>query len=59
MRDFEDTDYPPEKLGALNTALFEGFLIHNVLDTGILTKDDIKNAATTLALSKGTAKADQ
>lgn len=54
VRDFVKSDYPPEKIGALNTALFEGFLIHNVLDTGILTKDDIKNAAIALALSKGT-----
>lgn len=53
VRDFVKTDFPPEKIGALNTALFEGFLIHNVLETGVLSKDDIKNAAITLAVSKG------
>ncbi len=49
---FIATDYPPEKLGALNTALFEGFLIHNILDTGILNNNDVKTAAIHLALHK-------
>lgn len=53
VRNFVITDFPPEKIGALNTALFEGFLIHNVLDTGVLDKEDIKNAAITLAMNKG------
>ena len=48
-----DSGYPPEKIGALNTALFEGFLIHNVLETGVLTPEDVKNAATMLAVLNG------
>jgi AcrR family transcriptional regulator len=53
VRDQVDTDFPPEKIGALNTALFEGFLIHNVLETGVLTLEDVKKAATTLAVING------
>lgn len=48
-----ETDYPLEKVGALNTALFEGFLIHGILDTGVLSKDDVRKAALTLALARG------
>lgn len=48
-----ETDYPPEKIGALNTALFEGFLIHSILDTGELSREDVKEAALTLALARG------
>lgn len=48
------TDYPLEKVGALNTALFEGFLIHSILDTGVLGKEDVREAALTLALARGT-----
>ncbi|MGE4552137.1 MAG: TetR/AcrR family transcriptional regulator [Desulfovibrionaceae bacterium] len=50
VRPFVPSDFPPEKIGALNTALFEGFLIHNVLDTGVLNRTDVKNAAIALAL---------
>ncbi len=57
VRDFVQTDFPPEKIGAINTALFEGFLIHNVLESNVLTKDDIKDAAITLAVSKGVKNA--
>lgn len=55
VRDFVSSDFPPEKMGALNTALFEGFLIHSVLGTGVLTKDDMRHAAKTLALALGSA----
>jgi AcrR family transcriptional regulator len=43
--------YPPEKLGGLNTALFEGFLIHNLLGTGTLDVADVRKAALSLAKS--------
>ncbi|HBE95210.1 MAG TPA: TetR/AcrR family transcriptional regulator [Desulfovibrio sp.] len=42
---------PGEKLGALNTCLFEGFLIHGVLGTGTLNKRDIRDAAKRLILT--------
>lgn len=32
------------KLGALVTALFEGFLIHNALETKVLDKEDLREA---------------
>jgi len=53
VREEVDSDFPPEKIGALNTALFEGFLIHNVLDTGVLSLEDVKNAAITMAVHHG------
>jgi AcrR family transcriptional regulator len=53
VKDFVDSDFPPEKLGALNTALFEGFLIHNILGTDVLDKNDLRNAAITLATALG------
>jgi hypothetical protein len=37
-----------EKLGALNTCLFEGFLIHSILETGTLKRSDVRRAAKTL-----------
>lgn len=40
--------YSARKLGALNTALFEGFLIHDLLETGVLSRDDVRQAARTL-----------
>lgn len=54
--EFVTTDYAPEKIGALNTALFEGFLIHCILGTGTLEKSDVRHAARTLALALGTKK---
>ena len=47
------TGYPPEKIGALNTALFEGFLIHRALGTGDLETADVRRAAKAMALKKG------
>ncbi|MDD3311536.1 TetR/AcrR family transcriptional regulator [Pseudodesulfovibrio sp.] len=47
------TDFPPEKIGALNTALFEGFLIHRTLGTQVLTIGDVRRAAIALALANG------
>lgn len=46
------TEYPLDKVGALNTALFEGFLIHSLLDTGVLDKNDVREAALTLAMAR-------
>lgn len=43
--------YPAEKMGALNTALFEGFLIHSILGTGTLQTRDVRLAARALALA--------
>lgn len=40
--------YSAKKLGALNTALFEGFLIHDLLETGELSREDVRRAALTL-----------
>jgi len=54
---FTETDYPLEKIGALNTALFEGFLIHSILDTGVLDEQDVREAALSLALARGTQRA--
>lgn len=50
-----ETDYPPEKIGALNTALFEGFLIHAALGTGTLDVSDVRAAAVALARHNGLA----
>jgi AcrR family transcriptional regulator len=54
VRDHIETDYPPEKIGALNTALFEGFLIHRSLGTQLLTVEDVRRAAIAMALKNGT-----
>ena len=53
VSDFMDTDYPPEKIGALNTALFEGFLIHSLLESKELDTSDVRRAATILAHTLG------
>ncbi len=45
---FVNTDFPPEKMGALNTALFEGFLIHKLLGFGTLDAADVRQAALAL-----------
>ncbi|NLW81338.1 MAG: TetR/AcrR family transcriptional regulator [Desulfovibrionales bacterium] len=43
--------YPASKIGALNTALFEGFLIHSLLGTGTIDRADFRRAAMRLALA--------
>ncbi len=53
VRKHVDTDFPLEKIGALNTALFEGFLIHSILETNRLDMADFRDAALTLALARG------
>jgi AcrR family transcriptional regulator len=53
VRDHIETDYPPEKIGALNTALFEGYLIHRALGTELLTIEDVRKAAIAMALENG------
>ncbi len=54
VRDHVETDFPPEKIGALNTALFEGYLIHSSLGTHILTFKDVRDSAIAMALRNGT-----
>jgi hypothetical protein len=54
VRPFVTTDYPAEKIGALNTALFEGFMVHNALEAGVLELEDVREAAVALAVAKGT-----
>ena len=53
---FIETDYPPEKLGAFNTVMFEGFMVQNALETGFVDLKDIREAAITLALANGLKK---
>jgi AcrR family transcriptional regulator len=53
IRPFVATDFPPEKIGALTTALFEGFLIQNILGTNMMTKEDIRQSALALVLHYG------
>lgn len=50
IRPFAPPGFPVEKLGALNTALFEGFMVHNALETGVLDLHDVREAAVALAL---------
>lgn len=54
VRDHVETDYPPEKIGALNTALFEGYLIHCALGTQVLGLSDVRKNAIAMALKNGT-----
>lgn len=54
VRDHVDTDFPPEKIGALNTALFEGYLIQHTLGTKELTFEDVRENAIAMALRNGT-----
>lgn len=49
------SSYPARKIGALNTALFEGFLIHSLLGTGTIDRQDFRRAAMLLALGNGIA----
>ena len=54
VRTHVETDFPPEKIGALNTALFEGYLIHRALGTEVLSLAEVREAAISLALMNGT-----
>ncbi|BCS88259.1 TetR/AcrR family transcriptional regulator [Pseudodesulfovibrio sediminis] len=54
VRDHLETDFPPEKIGALNTALFEGYLIHSALGTQVLSFTDVRKTAVAMALHNGT-----
>lgn len=42
---FVEKGYPSEKVGALTTALFEGFLVQNALGIDVLSLEDIREAA--------------
>ncbi len=55
VQDHLETDFPARKIGALNTALFEGFLIHSALGTGVLDMADVREAALALARRNGLA----
>lgn len=57
VRDHITTDFPPEKIGALNTALFEGYLIQHTLGTEVLTFEDVRRNAIEMALRNGTKQA--
>jgi AcrR family transcriptional regulator len=54
VREHLETDFPPEKIGALNTAMFEGYLIHRALGTQVLDLTDVRKAAIDMALKNGT-----
>ena len=54
VREHMETDFPPEKIGALNTAMFEGYLIHRALGTQVLDLTDVRRAAIAMALKNGT-----
>jgi AcrR family transcriptional regulator len=56
VRDHVTSGYPPEKIGALNTALFEGFLIHRALGTETLSLAEVREAAIGLAVKNGTGR---
>lgn len=68
VRDFIETDYPPEKLGAFNTVLFEGYMVRNAIETGFMIQSssesalidlkEVREAAIALALDKGLKKAE-
>ena len=68
VRNFVETDYPPEKIGAFNTVLFEGYMVRNSIETGFMIRDngqkglidfeDIRKAAVTLAIQNGLKKAE-
>jgi AcrR family transcriptional regulator len=49
---YKTTDFPAKKVGALVTALFEGFLIQNLLEIRAIDKEDLRKAILTIALSK-------
>lgn len=53
VRDHINTGYEPEKIGALNTAMFEGFLIHRSLGTQVLSVKDVRENAIAMALRNG------
>lgn len=54
VREHVETDFPPEKIGALNTALFEGYLIQHTLGTEVITFEDVRQNAIQMALRNGT-----
>ena len=56
VRGHMETDYPPEKLGAVNTALFEGYLIQRALGGTALAFSDVRESAVRLTLDYGTKR---
>lgn len=55
VRGHVQSDYPPEKMGALNTALFEGYLIQSVLDETTINAGEARQAAKDLIMSRARA----
>jgi AcrR family transcriptional regulator len=53
IRPFVPEGYPAQTMGALNTALFEGYMVHTALETGVLELADVQEAAVRLALDLG------
>lgn len=45
---FKVSDYPVNKIGALVSAMFEGFMIQNLLGINVVSKDDLMRAILTL-----------
>ncbi|WP_272699372.1 TetR/AcrR family transcriptional regulator [Desulfovibrio sp. Fe33] len=56
MRKHVTSDFPAEKIGALNTALFEGYLIQRALNSEVLSLKDVREAAIALAVKNGTRR---
>lgn len=51
MRDYVAPEVDLIKLAALNTVFFEGFLVHNALEIGVLSFSDIREAAVKLIVT--------
>ncbi|MFP4071599.1 MAG: TetR/AcrR family transcriptional regulator [Desulfovibrionales bacterium] len=51
VRPFVPPTFPAEKMAALNTALFEGFMVHNALESEVLRLHDVRDAAIAMARS--------
>jgi AcrR family transcriptional regulator len=59
IRPFVPEGYPAQTMGALNTALFEGYMVHTALEAGVLKLSDVQDAAVRLALDLGDSSAER
>lgn len=50
---YKTTQFPSNKMGALVTALFEGYIIQSLLGTNVIDKEDLRQAILIIALSTG------
>jgi AcrR family transcriptional regulator len=50
---FKVSDYPVKKIGALVSAMFEGFMIQNLLGMDVINKEDLMRAILTLIKNIG------